>query len=94
MLRWNRILLACLAFGVVLVVVGLIVGAPTVRVEGAYFDRSNGVPAYAGVFSQSRPGLLDPADGNLWLGAGVVLILLAVGAVLWLRLSQPAQASE
>jgi hypothetical protein len=88
--RWNRILAACLACGVVLVGVGLIVGPPRVGVEGAYFDRSNGVPAYAGVFSQTRPGLLDPSDGNLWIGAGLVLIAIAIGIGLWRQLTRPA----
>lgn len=73
----------CLALGVVLVGVGLIVGPPSISFEGAYFDRANGVPAYAGVFSQSKPGLLDPADGNLWIGAGIAFIVLALSAEAW-----------
>jgi hypothetical protein len=90
MIRWNRIVMACLAGGLVLVAVGLIVGPPGIGLEGAYFDRANGVPAYAGVFSESRPGLLDPADGNLWIGAGVVLIAIAIGIGIWRRLGRPA----
>jgi hypothetical protein len=62
--------------------------------EGAYFDRANGVPAYAGVFSQSRPGLLDPADGNLWIGAGVAFIVLAVSVGISRRLRQRTTLSK
>lgn len=93
MTRRNQILMACLAFGLILVAVGLIIGVPAVRIEGAYFDRANGVPVYAGVWSASRPGLLDPADGNLWLGAGVLLTFVTASLAIWGRLRQQYSAA-
>jgi hypothetical protein len=84
----------CLALGVVLVGVGLIIGPPSISLEGAYFDRANGVPAYAGVFSQSKPGLLDPADGNLWIGTGIAFIVLALAAGAWRWFRQRAALPE
>ena len=54
--------------GAALVVAGVIVGRPVVVVEGAYFNRSVG----------SAPGLFDPADGNLWIGAGIMALVAAV----------------
>jgi hypothetical protein len=76
------ILCAC---AVALIVVGVVIGPPKVGFEGAYFDRANGVPAYAGVFSQTAPGLFDPSDGNLWIGAGLVALLLAAALFLSAR---------
>jgi hypothetical protein len=64
------------AFAVALVVVGLIVGRPSVSMEGAYFDNGTGRHA-AGMFIQTGSGLFDPADGNLWIGAGVAVLLAA-----------------
>jgi hypothetical protein len=91
--RTNRLLIACLIIGCILIAVGLIVGTPSASVEGAYFDRVNGAPKFAGVFSASRPSLLDPADGNLWLGAGIVLILVAVCVAIGVRLRSASAAS-
>ena len=34
------------------------------------------VPAYSGVFAHTATNLLDPADGNLWLGGGIVVLLV------------------
>lgn len=82
MIRANQALVLCSVAGVILIVVGLVIGTPDASVEGAYFDRANGVPTHVGVFSASKPGLLDPTDGNLWIGAGLVLVLLAVSSVL------------
>jgi hypothetical protein len=80
MLRANRLMALCCAAGVALIVAGLIIGTPNASVEGAYFDRANGVPVHVGVFSASKPGLPDPADGNLWIGAGLALVLLVVSS--------------
>ena len=62
--------------GVGLIVTGLVVGQPSTGIEGAYFNRSVGVPAYSGVFAHTATNLLDPADGNLWLGGGIVVLLV------------------
>lgn len=65
-------------------VVGLLVGpADLIGVEGAYFMRSAGTAAYGGSFHVVSSGdvLLSPRDGNLWLGAGIVLLLAAAGGL-------------
>lgn len=66
--------------GAVLIVVGVAVGEPDIEIEGAYFNRSVGEQADTGVLSEVGPGLLSPADGNLWLGAGIAFLVIAVGA--------------
>ena len=91
--RTNRLLILCLMIGCVLIAVGLIVGMPSASVEGAYFDQVNGAPKFAGVFSASSPSLLDPADGNLRLGAGIVLILVSVCVAIAVRLRLRSTAS-
>lgn len=73
------------ALAVVLVVVGLIIGEPRAGVEGAYFNRSIGVPAYSGFVARTGPGVFDPADGNLWLGAGVALAVASAVALAFIR---------
>ena len=73
--------------GGLFVAAGLMIGADTSWVdgiEGAYFTRAAGRPSYSGVFdvlSDSGPRLLSPHDGNLWLGAGVVLLLAALATL-------------
>lgn len=73
--------------GVALVAIGVAVGGPDVEIEGAYFDRSVDADAGAAVFSEVGPGLLSFSDGNLWLGAGIALIAVAIGAAASSRLS-------
>jgi hypothetical protein len=90
----TRLLLTVALCGAVLIVIGLLIGMPTPKVEGAYFDRANGVPAYAGVFSPSAPGLFDPADGNLWIGAGGGLLAGATAIGLWRRLRSTESLSS
>jgi hypothetical protein len=89
MIRASHAIVLCAAAGAILIVVGLLIGTPDANVEGAYFDRVNGVPAHAGVFSASKPGLLDRADGNLWIGAGLVLVLAAVVTAAHRRIKRP-----
>jgi hypothetical protein len=83
----------CATVGLVLIAVGVIIGVPAVSVEGAYFDQLSGPPKYAGVFSASAPGLVDPRDGNLWLGAGIVLVVVAVSVAICSRLMLVRRAS-
>lgn len=71
--------------GVALIVVGLLVGKPPVGIEGAYFNRSIGASAFAGAFSQSGTGLLDPSDGNLWIGAGIAVLIVTGLALLFAK---------
>jgi hypothetical protein len=80
-----RVVGAALASGVVLIIVGLIVGRPTVGFSRAYFSG----PPFHATFAQTGTGLLDPADGNLWIGAGIAACL-AAGVVLARRGRAPA----
>jgi hypothetical protein len=61
-------------------------GMPQVAVQGAYFNRPYGTSP-VGLFSQSAAGLLDPADGNLWIGAGVAALVVAAVLTLLARRS-------
>jgi hypothetical protein len=81
---------ACVG-GIALIVTGLIIGKPAVGIEGAYFNRSVGRPAFSGVFAQSGTGLLDPSDGNLWIGAGIA-ILVVTGLLLGLAKARSRDA--
>lgn len=74
------VLLALVAVGVGLVVTGAVVANRSpekvgLKIEGAYFNRSHGEPAYAGDF-RARKG----PSGAAWLVAGF-LALAAAGAV-------------
>jgi len=80
-----RLSLLLALVGAGLVVAGALVGGDTSWVqgiEGAYFTRGAGTPAYSGVFDAiGEPQLLSVHDGNLWLGAGIVLLLTAAGGM-------------
>lgn len=83
-MRLRRIALVLALAGVALVVVGLMVGpADLIGVEGAYFMRSAGTAAHGDSFHvvSSGDALLSPPDGNLWLGAGIALLLAAAGVL-------------
>ena len=65
--------------GIALVLVGVGVGAPTpTGIEGAYFTRASGTPTYSSAFTASGLSLLDPQDGNLWMGGGIICCLEAL----------------
>ena len=72
--------------GVALIVLGFVIGRPHAAVEGAYFDRPHGTYGVP-LFSQSGAGLLDPGDGNLWIGAGVAALAVAAGLTVLARRS-------
>lgn len=81
-----RLSLLLALVGGLLVAAGLLVGGDMSWIgdfEGATFTRGAGTPAYSGVFSGSfdpdGPQLLSLHDGNLWLGAGIALLLAALG---------------
>jgi hypothetical protein len=70
--------------GGALLLVGLHVGPPSVDgIEGAYFTRAAGEPAFSGAFHSSGAGLAlwSPHDGNLWIGAGLAYCTAAAGAL-------------
>ena len=89
----TRLLLSVALCGAVLIVVGLLIGTPAPKVEGAHFDRGNGV-AYAGLFTPSAPGVFDPAGGNLWIVVGVGLLAVAIAMGLWQRLRSTESRSS
>jgi hypothetical protein len=68
-----------------LVLAGVLVGGDTSwigGIEGAYFTRAAGTPAYSGVFDAiGEPQLLSLHDGNLWLGAGIALLLVGAAGM-------------
>lgn len=72
--------------GAALVLAGVLVGPAVVTgIEGAYFTRTAGTPAYSSVVSAASGdglGLFSPLDGNFWLGAGIVCLVVALGALL------------
>lgn len=74
-------LLLALAGGL-LVAVGVGIGPDMSwsTIEGASFTRAAGTPAYSSVFT-GGPQLLSLHDGNLWLGAGIALLLTSVGGL-------------
>lgn len=86
--RMTRVLklpLILAVVGAVLIVVGVAVGEPDIEIEGAYFNQSVEEESGAAVLSEVGPGLLSPADGNLWLGAGIAFLVIAVGAAVTSR---------
>jgi hypothetical protein len=82
-----RLSLLLALVGGLLVAAGVTIGGDTswFGIEGAYFTRAAGTPAYSGHFSSwfdpDGPQLLSPHDGNLWLGAGTALLLAAAGGL-------------
>jgi hypothetical protein len=79
-----RLSLLLAVAGVALVLTGVLVGPPGFTgIEGAIFTRAAGVPAHNGAFIEwGEDSLLGPGDGNLWLGAGVALLLVALATVI------------
>jgi hypothetical protein len=80
-----RLSLLLALVGAALVLAGVLTGGDTSWVggiEGAYFTRAAGTPAYSGIFDAiGEPRLLSVHDGNLWLGAGIALLLAAAGGL-------------
>ncbi len=75
------LLLAVIGVGLVLAGVGI--GKPPPQgIEGAYFTRESGTPAYSEVYSGSvSASLFSPSDGNLWIGAGIACCAIALGTL-------------
>jgi len=73
----DRVVATLGATGLLLSGVGLAAGRPRSVIEGAYYNRAYDAPPDNPVLAENGPGLLDPADGNLWLGAGLALTLVA-----------------
>ncbi|MBS1868576.1 MAG: hypothetical protein JSS99_02835 [Actinobacteria bacterium] len=79
-----RLSLLLALLGAALAVAGVLVGpAHFTGIEGAYFTRAAGEPPFDSALRTWGAGLalLSPRDGNLWLGAGVALLLAAAGAL-------------
>jgi hypothetical protein len=78
-----RISLVLALLGGALALAGVLVGPAGFAIEGASFTRAAGTAAYSGVFNDWGSGdtLLSPDDGNLWLGAGLALLVAAAGVL-------------
>jgi hypothetical protein len=80
-----RLSLVLALVGAGLVLAGVLTGGDTSwieGIEGASFTRAAGTPAYSGVFDTiGDPRLLSLHDGNLWLGAGIALLLAAAAGL-------------
>ena len=92
MARLDKIALWLGILGAALIVTGVIIGRPEgvvdLTIQGAYFNRDVGSPAFADDAHApvSSAGLLDLSDGNLWLGAGVALLAASAVALITRRL--------
>lgn len=77
-----RLSLTLALVGAGLVALGVAIGPDTSwhAIEGATFTRA-GTPAYSSVFTGAGLRLLSPHDGNLWLGAGMALLLAATATL-------------
>jgi hypothetical protein len=89
--RLRRIAFLVAALGAALIAAGALIGPDTSWVqgiEGAYFTRAAGTPAYSGVLSRwgDGPDLLSVHDGNLWIGAGIACCTFALGLLVAPRL--------
>ena len=70
--------------GAALLAAGVLIGPATFTgIEGAYFTRAAGAPAHSSAFTAWGTGLslASPSDGNLWLGAGLVLLVAAAAGM-------------
>jgi len=78
-----RLSLLLTLVGGALVLVGVLVGPPGFAgIEGAWFTRAAGMPAHSRAFTVwGEDSLLSTGDGNLWLGAGIGLLLVALAAL-------------
>lgn len=77
-MRWIRTAATLTILGAGAIAAGIAVGPAKVGVEGAYFTRATGRPAYAGFVRHRGTGLFSPRDGNLWIGAGLTCCLAAL----------------
>jgi len=80
----RQLSLALALAGATLVLIGVVMGPASVAsIEGAWFTRAAGRAAISSSFRASGSGLslLSPSDGNLWLGAGIALLIAAAGAL-------------
>jgi len=90
--RLDKITVLLGIVGAALIITGVIIGKPDgvvdLSIQGAYFNREVGSPAFAddAHTPAASAGLLDPSDGNLWLGAGIVLVVASAMVLITRRL--------
>ncbi len=80
-----RLSLLLVLVGGGLVLAGVLVGpAHFTGIEGAYFTRAAGTPSMDSALTTWGAGLalVSPQDGNLWLGAGIALLLAAAAGLI------------
>jgi hypothetical protein len=77
--RWTALALAAL---VAAAACGVVAGVQhdNCTIEGAYFNRSVGAPAYAGVFENDCDGF-SLSNPNLWLGAAVAFAVMGLAVL-------------
>ena len=54
-------------------------------IEGAYFNRSVGAPAYAGIFGSSVLDPFRPLNSYLWVGAAIAFAVTSAALALLAR---------
>jgi hypothetical protein len=87
--RWTALALAALVAAAACGIVAAVqLHKHYCSIEGAYFNRSVGAPAYAGVF-KSDCGGFSLSNPNLWLGAAVAFALMGLLVLVLTRLRRP-----
>jgi hypothetical protein len=88
--RWTALALAALVAATACgIVAALERHNHSCTIEGAYFERSVGAPAYAGVFNSDCNGF-STSNPNLWLGAAVAFALMGLLVLVLTRLRRPS----
>jgi hypothetical protein len=81
-----RVAAAAAVCAVAAILTGLLIG-PAGGIEGVEFDPRLNDPNDTPVVAGGGAGLLDPSDGNLWLGAGIAFAILALVLLVAVRRS-------
>jgi hypothetical protein len=81
--RWSALALAALVAAAACGVVAALQD-DNCGIEGAYFNRSVGAPAYAGFFHSDCEGF-SISNPNLWLGAAVAFAVMGLAVLVLSR---------
>lgn len=84
MSRWSALALAALLAAAGCGLVAALEHKDYCTIEGAYFNRSVGAPAYAGVFHSDCNGF-SVSNPNLWLGAAVAFAVMGLAILVLSR---------
>ena len=86
MSRWTALALVSGALALACGIVALTLDGCTI--EGAYFNRSEGEPAYAGVFDDGSCDF-GASNPNVWAGAAIALALMGAAVLVLNRVRRP-----